>query len=105
MGNATFKDWLDDASEGEPIEGIVLGKRPYNSDWPLYPIGKLMSYSEALQYLEIEFNDGFGSQGNPPMHAWTKNWIIATDEYDGATSWFKIPRNPIDCNPCEPGGG
>lgn len=101
----TLFDWLCEAADGEEIEFITLGKRPYDSTWPPYPIGKLLSLKEALPFIQIEFDDGFGSQGNPPMHAWTKSWVIGTSAYDGSTSWFKIPRNPIDWDPCEPGGG
>jgi hypothetical protein len=101
----TLNAWLLEAAEGQKILGVVLGRRPWNSEWPEWPEGKLLSYEEAMPWLLIEFDDGFGSQGNPPLHAWTEDWVIGTENYDGSTDWFRIPRNPCDTDVCEPGGG
>lgn len=104
MSETLFK-WLEEASDGEQIEAVVLGEKPYDCEWPEYPLNKLMSLEEAMPYLTIEFYTGYGAPDNPPMHAWTKTWIIGTSMYDGYTGWFRIPRNPCNCTPCEPGGG
>ena len=102
----TLKEWIEEAAEGEPIIGVVLGRSPYNfKEFEFYPENKLLTWEKALQYLQFDFCGGYGSQGHFPIHAWTKSWVIGTDNYDGSTSCFRIPRNPCDCVPCEPGGG
>ena len=40
----TLLEWIKKFCDGEEIEGVVLGERPYDLDWPSYPIGKLMSF-------------------------------------------------------------
>lgn len=108
--NTPYKDLIAEIKDEECI-GVVLGKmgwEDYNNEIvPNYikmPIGKLIKLEEAKPFLDYEYNDGYGSPELPCIYAWTPTRIIAVFQYDGSTSFYSIPRNPIDCIPAMVGG-
>lgn len=108
---ATLREWIEEAAAGEPVEAVVIGKMgwgDYGSERvPNYaecPRGKVLSWDEALPWLSYEFSSGFGSPGCQAIYAWTLTKVIFISQYDGATGWHAIPRNPVVCEPEMPGG-
>ena len=103
------QDILEVAGD-EVIEAIVIGNMgwgDYNSEGkPNYQeiIGKVLSWQEALQYLDYEYNDGFGAPDCHAVTAWTANKVIFVWQYDGSTGVTSVPRNPIAHMPEMPGG-
>lgn len=108
---AKLKDWILEEAEGEKILGVVLGSIDEWSRERLsyipgdYPEKRLLTWEQALPWIEYEFSNGFGSEGCFSICAWTENKVIAISCYDGSTSPFSLPRNPCDCDPIMPGGG
>jgi|HubBroStandDraft_6_1064221.scaffolds.fasta_scaffold859396_2 hypothetical protein len=103
-------DWILEEAKGEPILAIVFGeiakyRRKSCPHIPSsYPEKKILTWEEAIPWIQYEFSDGYGSEDCFPLFAWTENKVIAISCYDGSTSPFSIPRNPCDCNPFMPGG-
>ena len=97
----TLQRWLDEfeADVGEPIIDVSVGT---TSSWGDYG---LEAFVEADDKLAVQFNDGYGAPGCPAAHAWTESWVFGIDCYDGATRWFKMPRNPTNDYHVMPGGG
>lgn len=91
----------------EPILFVVIGecegaKIPKRKSMPKY---KVLDWSEGRQWLDFETEYGYGAPKQPALYAYTQNYVIGISQYDGATSFFFIPRNPIPCKPDMPGGG
>lgn len=88
---ANFKDdilkCLDKKCNGEHIQKILV-----NSffDAPV-------NWNEVKDYLDYEYDDGFGGTGCDAIYAWTENFFVGVSEYDGATGLDAYPRNPINC--------
>jgi hypothetical protein len=108
---ANLKDWVLEMAESEEVEGVVIGEMgwgDYHSERVLQyeqqPKNKLLTWTEAQPLIDYEFDSGFGAPGCNAIYAWTKSWIIAIAQYDGATFPFRIPRNPRDVKPEMPGG-
>lgn len=108
---ANLLDWIKTYSDGEEVEAIVIGEMGwgnYNSkNNPHYseiPIGKVLSFKEAKKYLDYEFDCGYGAPNCNAIYAYTKTWVMAISQYDGATGMFRIPRNPQEIVPEMPGG-
>jgi len=99
---ANLKEWILREADGEPIEGVVIGRMDgaCNEDAvPRYdemPKGKLLSWEEAQGWLDYEFDEGLGLIECPPVWAWTPTKVIAIGEYDGSTWPYSIPRHPTD---------
>lgn len=107
---SNFKDDILEAANGEEIIGIVIGdiEREYHSKGkPEYKhiINKLITWDEALPILDYEYDTGFGAPDCQAITAWTANYVLFVDNYDGATSVVAMPRNPIEHAPIMPGGG
>ena len=108
---ANLKQWILEEAHHEKIEGVVIGEMGWgnfrSNEVPNYgkiPKGKLLTWKTAAKLLNYEFDDGYGAPACNAIYAWTKNWIIAISQYDGATSPYSIPRNPRDCKPQMVGG-
>ena len=107
----TLKDWIEKCANGEEIEGVVLGEMGWGDygseevkDYEKCPKGTVMTWSEVIPWISYEFDDGYGAHGCQAITAWTKNRVIGVSQYDGSTSPFWMPRNPIDHTPNMPGG-
>lgn len=108
---ANLVQWIEEQAEGKPILGVSIGEMGWGDygkdDCPQYdkqPKGKLLSWPEARPLLDYEFSSGFGAPKCNAIYAWTEDYVIAVSQYDGATSPFRVPRNPQDCTPEMPGG-
>jgi len=111
MPRGNLRDWILKMADGEAIEGIVLGPMRYEEEGrrliPHYddmPQGIVLSWDEAEKWLNYEFEAGLGSTECIPIWAWTKSWVIAIGDYDGATWPYRIPRHPADMMPTMEGG-
>lgn len=88
---------------GETVEAISVGR--HDSDLcspdrrPEHQRGCLLSREDGLKLLNIDYNAGYGGAECFPFYAWTANYILLVQEYDGATDVTAIPRNPVDCEP------
>lgn len=101
---ANLVDWIENIAQGEPIEAVViggLGRRPWDEQIRNRPL----TWAQARPLLDYTFDSGYGAPGCNAIYAWTPTKIIGISQYDGSTSPFWIPRNPIDCEPTMPGGG
>lgn len=103
MGELNFKDYILKMAHGEAIEAIVLGPandyddkgEPYN----LGPCGILLSWEQALPWLDYSFG---GNSINTYCHymiAWTQSWVVFTYDYDKMFSVESYPRNPVAPRP------
>lgn len=109
---ANLVQWVEEITDGEPIEGVVIGEMGwgdhYNSEnVPRYneqPKGKLLSWAEARSLLDYEFDNGFGAPQCNAITVWTATKVIGISQYDGSTEPFWTPRHPVDHMPNMPGG-
>jgi hypothetical protein len=110
---ANLLEWIAELSDGESVEGVVIGGGGWSVDmdgriptWAMQDAkrNKLLTFEEAKPLLDYEFNSGYGAPECNAITVWTKSWVIAVSQYDGSTSPFRLPRNPIDHVPDMPGG-
>lgn len=107
---ATLQDWILEMAGSEEIEAVVLGYvgaptiTTAGGKQPNAPLGVLLTWEQALPWLQYKFDDGFGAVECHSVYAWTPTKVIAIEQYDGSTSPFAIPRNPTACFPMMPGG-
>lgn len=106
----TLKIWIDNLSDGEPVEGVVFGEMGWGDyhasivpDYAGQPKGEVLSYEAALRWLTYEFDDGYGSPECNAVTAWTKSWVITVIQYDGSPRPIRLPRNPVSYLPTMPG--
>jgi hypothetical protein len=101
------QDILESAGD-EPIEAIVLGDGGWGDykmgQWGEYPKFRVLSWEEALPFLDREYFTGYGAPNCPAIYAWTPKRVIWVTQYDGSTSLSSAPRNPTECKPQMPGG-
>lgn len=89
----------------EPIESVVIAARySYHDDdddrtVPKEFIGKPVCFGDVRDYLDYEYDTGYGGADCNPIYLYTRNFIVFVSEYDGATNINCIPRNPIECEP------
>lgn len=110
---ANLKDWLENVAGDEPIEAVVIGEMGWGDDYgsediPGYsehPRYVPLTWEQAAPHLDYEFSSGFGAPSCEAVYAWTPTRVIGISQYDGATSPFTVPRNPVECKPEMPGGG
>jgi hypothetical protein len=105
---STFREDIKSAAGGEKIIGIVIGDMGwgnYNSEGkPAWVKGELLKWKDTKEMLDYEYDDGYGSPDCQAITAWTKTKVIFVVQYDGSTSVWAIPRNPIAHMPEMPGG-
>ena len=105
---ANLKEWMLEGAKGEEIIAVVIGEMHWDygeiTQYSQQKHGVVLSWNEAAPMIDYEFDDGFGSAKCNPIIAWTKSWIISVSVYDGSTSPFRIPRNPIVYDPDMVGG-
>ena len=94
-----LKQWILDAAQGEDIEYIVIGEMYHERDNEKIPINTILAWNDAEKYIDYDFDSGYGMTGCHPIYAWTKNYIIVIQEYDGSTCCSAVPRHPVDCKP------
>ncbi len=108
--NHTLKDWIEQEAAGEIVVAVVIGEMgwgEYNSDnvpnYAAQPRGKVLTWQEAVPWISYPFSSGYGAPQCNAITAWTKSWVIGVAQYDGSTSPFKMPRDPVDHMPIMPG--
>ena len=101
----------------ETIEKIVVGKFGYPWDdedntteldikgFPKNYYNKLLDWELAKDFLDYDYNDGYGGEDCHPIYAWTPTRILFVCYYDNATWVDSIPRNPDETIPKMFGGG
>ena len=109
---ANLVQWILEVAEGEPVLGVVIGEMGWgdygSENVPNYeqiPKGKVLPWEEAKRWLDYEFDRGYGAPKCNAVYVWTTTKVIAITQYDGATSPFCVPRNPVDIMPSMPGTG
>ena len=108
-GNTLLK-WITQTADNEPIEAVVLGEKgdlwygkEEDEGEEKAPLGKVLSLSEAMPFIQYEFDNGYGAPECHAITAYTKSWVIFVVQYDGSTAPYRVPRNPIDHMPEMPG--
>lgn len=109
----TMKNWFDQftADTGEKVEFICLGEVPTwwgeheIARWNGYQPNVVLPFGGGEPWLDVDFDEGFGGNETPNFCAWSPNWVIFSDNYDGAEGIQYVPRNPTDHTPIRPGGG
>lgn len=108
---ANLKGWILKAANGEAVEGVVIGEMgwgSYGSDGvPNYaqqPRNRVLTWQEALPWIDYEFEAGYGAPGCNAVYAWTASRVLFVSQYDGSTCINSVPRNPGDVPPVMPGG-
>lgn len=94
----------------EPIEAITIGRGNFYSNRevlrhiPDDKINTPISWAEALQFLNYEYDDRFGAEDCYPVYIWTATRVLFVFEYDGSTTVHVLPRHPAVCAPDFNGG-
>lgn len=121
----SFATDIESAAQGEEIIGIVVGTfggSTWNSNeadeeqyaWgrndtqvpvPAEMKGRILKWDEIREYLDYNYDGGFGTEECHPITAWTENWVIVVGCYDGSTWVTNVPRNPRDHATQMIGGG
>lgn len=107
-----FAEDLEKAAGDEPITHAVIG----DMGWAEYGQderhaaaaarrGVVLPWSEARPLLDYAYDGGYGAPDCQAVYAWTETQVIYVSQYDGSTSVYSLPRNPVDCDPEMPGGG
>jgi Fe-S cluster biosynthesis and repair protein YggX len=104
MGN--IAEAFEAVAGDEEIEFAVIGKH-YWDQWrrgdstPFNKarINQSLTWAEAREFLDYEYDSGYGGADCHPAYAWTATKVIFVSEYDGATGASFVPRKPQDCEP------
>ena len=105
----TLADELEEFAAPERILHAVIGDLGDRNTGerdriPFEPKGKLLEWEIAKKNLDYDYFFGLGNVGCHDLYAWTESHVIFVSQYDGSTTFHKIPRNPCDCMPEMPGG-
>jgi hypothetical protein len=107
----TLKNWIEGEANGEPIVAIVIVEmgwvgynEPKEGPLPEKLRGTVLSWEEAVPFLQYEFSADYGAPGCQAITVWTASKVIFISQYDGSTSIHSVPRNPVAHMPIMPGG-
>ncbi|MDX1699765.1 MAG: hypothetical protein R3250_04055 [Melioribacteraceae bacterium] len=99
-------DELKDIDALTPIMGIAVYSDNQNRD--RYSRNKIdilfNSLEEAKEYLDYEFDSGYGGSEGPWFTAWTKDRVYFPCTYDGSEWISNVPRNPCEESTSHIGG-
>ena len=96
------------AREGESIEAICVSGMRGSYDYgdsdaanlvPLELRNIPVKWEEVREFLDYEYNNGYGGADCHRVYVWTNSSIIVVSEYDGATGLQSFPRNPTAGEP------
>lgn len=108
MNTTTLQAWFDGFTKAtnETPTHIVFGYDEWDdNEWEI-TVNEVIPFERLGSILlRREFNNGYGGNNSPNFCAWSENWVIFSDNYDGAEDACWVPRNPIAHNPIRPGGG
>ena len=98
----TFAEDIAGVADNEPIEAVVIGRR--GNGWFDEPqeAQPVLSWGEARERLDYEYDDGFGGAECHAIYAWTPTRVLFVHEYDGSTTVVSVPRNPAASKPVFP---
>ena len=103
MTQITFASEIEEAAGNEAIIGIVVGEfgeyRDWNESRKFDKAGQVVTWAEAREFLDYEYDDGYGGLDCHVITAWTENWVLIVEENDGSSYVGKIHRNPIPHTP------
>ncbi len=107
-----FADEIEQVAGGpEAIEAVVIGEwgrggyREVESNGiPREQIGEVLDWATAKPLLSYNWDNGFGSPKCHAVAVYTAKFVVMVSQYDGATSLFKVHRNPTPHMPNMPGG-
>jgi hypothetical protein len=111
--DATLRNWFSEFTKatGDAVLYVQMyteyeheyndksGINEWNEDeekpWSYIPYLSTFSFENLPdEVLDYEFSADFGRADAPPVIAWSENYVIYIDEYDGAESLRWIPRFP-----------
>ena len=99
---------IEDLILTEEIKAIKLGAFERYDDNNLEPFWANTPelIEQAMKMLDVEFDDGYGSENCRPVFVWTKTFLIVKACYDGSEWFVRLPRNPTNYfEPKSIGGG
>jgi len=106
----TLREWFDHFTEatGEVPQHIVFGF-VWDDDadrWPAIVVDEVLAFADVpAKALDARFDDSYGGTEAPNFAAWSENFVLFCDQYDGAESICWVPRHPMAHTPLRPGGG
>lgn len=95
-----FKEDLLEVIRDEAVVGVQIRGSRGGCNWSSrdaidHPFGdNVVPWEEAAQYLDYEYDSGYGGQDCHDVYIWTPTRVISVWEYDGSTWPYSIPRNP-----------
>lgn len=100
---SNFKSDIIDTVGEDTIEAVVILSNIYEG-WGGLPdprnisttllLDKIISYELALYVLDYKYDSGFGGMDCHDIYLYSADWVYYIQEYDGATSIDRLPRNP-----------
>ena len=113
---ANLSKWILEQASSEAIEAVIIGDCPgwiddVDGSWygmseppkiPNYaqqPKGELLTWEQALPWIDYEFDDGHGLVRCNAVVAWTASKVISVYQYDGSVHSYCLPRNPVPSFP------
>jgi len=113
MGYTTnFREWFANFTEqtGETPSQIVFGFSEWHDyrveEWPEINDNRMWWWDEIpASVLDRRFDAGYGSTDSPNLCAWSKSFVLFSDDYDGSEELRWLPRHPVAHQPIRAGGG
>lgn len=101
---ANFLHDIEQALNGEVVEGIVLGTRGplWGRDEALTD-RQVRSWDEVKAQLDYEYDAGYGCEDCHALWIWTPTRVLFICCYDGSTWVSGVPRNPTPGGNYTPG--
>ena len=98
---ATMREWFSDFTDRHgPVLAVVVGQGWDDDGWPDVARNEVLHPPFPDDFLDHPFSDDVGFAGCPPVFAWSESHVFAVhEEYDGATLWMAVPRDPVNCQP------
>jgi hypothetical protein len=75
------------------------------SEYDINATNSKLSYGEAVELFDYEFEDGCGIETAHTILIYFKEWILIKSIYDGSENFHLVPRNPNDSFAPESYGG
>jgi hypothetical protein len=88
----TFAEEIESAVGGaKNIQAIALARSRKEYYWE---VDRLMSWEEARDELNYNYDAGYGGQDCHNVYIWTADRVYFIHEYDGSTHLTYVPRHP-----------
>lgn len=104
---SNFKADIEEELNGEPVEGIVVGRiygwydgsEEEEKGFPSTLRDTLQSWDVVAPLLDYEYDSGYGGQECHSIWLWTPTRVLFVHEYDGSTYVASVPRHPTAGQP------